>query len=120
MLSGAQKLSRLEKALDHAGNTHAVEDIVALVNAGKAQWWSRGEGTVVTEFYPFPRRPTVHYWLVSGALSDCLALQPDIERWARSKGCTYATASGRRGWERILPKHGWQLAGVQFAKDLML
>jgi len=118
MLSDSEKRRRLERALEFGGSTHTVGDVVDLVKAGRAQFWNNGDGTVVTELYEFPRLRTVHFWLVAGNLEACLALQPNIEGWARDKGCSQATAVGRHGWEPVLTHAGWHVGGVRFVKDL--
>ena len=58
--------TRLQKALDQGGNTHALADVIQFIRDGKAQYWEHGDGTVITELHDFPRRKAVHYWLVSG------------------------------------------------------
>ena len=117
MLSDSEKRARLEKALRLGGNTHTVEDVAARIEAGQAQLWENGDGAIVTEVYEHPRRKVVSYWLACGALDAVLALQEDIDGWARGIGCDFATLTGRRGWAPILPKHGWRLDGLQYVKD---
>jgi hypothetical protein len=107
-LSPEEKRARFQKALFLAGNTHAVEDVAALVKSGLAQFWEYGDGFVVTEIHDAPRLKAIHYWLVSGDLRDCLALQREIDPWAIEEGCTRATAAGRRGWLRALEPDGWK------------
>jgi hypothetical protein len=110
MLSSEEKRSRLEKALALGGDTHTLADVVQLIRDGKAQYWEHGDGTVITELHDFPCRKAVHYWLVSGRLRDCLALEHDVNPWAIEQGCTVATAVGRRGWLGPLGKTGWRAA----------
>ena len=108
---------RLKKALAR-DYTHSVEDVVARINQGRAQWWSNGDAAIVTEIYDAPQKRWLHYWVVAGELGDCLALQPDIERWAQKQGCTEMTALGRQGWAPVLQKCGWHVRGWQYAKPL--
>lgn len=108
MLSNAEKLARLQKALDCGGPTHTISDVVALIKANKAQWWERGDGCIVTEVHDHPLRRSVHFWLISGVLKDCLALEHDITGWALENGCTVATACGRPGWGRVAAPTGWR------------
>ena len=54
-LSNEEKRRRFEKALACGGNTHDVDDVVALVKEGKAQYWERDDGMIVTEIHDFPR-----------------------------------------------------------------
>jgi hypothetical protein len=60
----------------------------------------------------------VHFWLISGDLKDCLALEDDILPWAREQGCSVATATGRLGWGRVAAPTGWRKHRYTFVKDL--
>ena len=64
-LSNEEKRRRFEKALACGGNTHDVDDVVALVKAGKAQYWEHGDGIVVSEIHEFPKLKAIHFWVVS-------------------------------------------------------
>ena len=118
MLTGEEKLRRLQRALDYAGNTHRIEDVIALIKAGKAQWWDNGDGCIVTEVHTYPLRRDVHYWLIFGGLKDCLALEPEINAWAITQGCTMATATGRKGWGRAAGPTGWREWWPNFYRPL--
>ena len=115
-MTGTEKLARLEKALAYGGPTHTPADVVKLIEDRRAQLWQRGDGVIVTEVHTFPLMKTVSYWLVAGALRDCLGLQAEIDEWARGEGCEVATATGRRGWCRAAA--GWQLDGYSYHKPL--
>lgn len=110
---------QLQEALVRAGGTHDLDrHIVPALRSGQAQWWEKGGGAIITEVRDYPNFSVVNYWLVAGDMRDCLALQPEIDQWARSQGATRAVAMGRRGWERILPEHGWKIIGTAFGRDL--
>jgi hypothetical protein len=115
-MTGTEKLARLERALAHGGPTHTPADVVALIEDRRAQLWQRGDGVIVTEVHTHPLLKIVHYWLASGDLSDCLALQSEIDEWARGEGCEVATLTGRRGWGRAAAD--WQLCGYAYRKPL--
>jgi hypothetical protein len=108
----------LERALDYAGRTHEWPDVVAMLLDGRAQFWQRGAGVIVTELQDAPRRRVVNYWLVAGRLPDVLQMQPEIDTWAVQQGATHAIARGRAGWTRVLPRYGWKAVAIDFAKEL--
>ena len=118
-MTETERRARLEKALERGGGTHTLADVVALIREDKAQWWDWRDGMVVTEVHDYPRRKAVHYWLVGGALRDCLALEHEINPWAIERGCSVATASGRRGWSRVLPASGWHVGDLNYWKPLV-
>jgi hypothetical protein len=115
-MSDDERRDRFERALADGGCTHSVADVLQLIKAGRAQLWERGDGTIVTEVHTFPRLKSVHYWLASGELHDCLGLQDEIDEWARGEGCEIATIVGRRGWGRAAK--GWTLDGYHYRKPL--
>ena len=115
-LSSEEKRARFERALAYGGNTHTVEDVAALVKAGKAQFWDNGGGFIVTEINEYPRLKAVNYWIVSGEMKDCLALQRDIDAWAIEQGCGVAMGCGRRGWARAA---GWKMWHPNLWKPLI-
>jgi len=118
MLSTDEKLRRLQKALDLAGNTHDISDVVQMHDDGKIHWAHNGDGSIIAEIHDFPRRRAVHLWLVSGELRDVLALEPSVIAWGRENGCTLATATGRRGWGRAAAPLGWRPAWHHFHKAI--
>lgn len=117
--SGAAFLRpRLEAALAEGGGMHTWPEVVERIAAGRAQLWLTEDdrGAIVTEILTYPRTRIVNYWLVAGAMDACLAKQRDIDAWARGQGCSGATAMGRGGWRRVLPEHGWRIAGTAYKK----
>ena len=120
-LTNEEKLRRFQKALDVAGRTHDVSDVMEKVREGRAMFWPNKDGSIVTEVLVYPRLKAVNYWLVSGDLADCAALQPEIDAWALEQGCAVAVATGRMGWLRLsrTPLGApWKPRAVQFYKPL--
>ena len=42
----------------------------------------------------------------------------DIEEFARVIGCKYTTIHGRKGWSRVLDKHGYKSPYTTLMKEL--
>lgn len=109
---------KFQRALAVAGGTHDfVRDVVPMLLDGRAQWWRQDDGAIITELLRFPNFNVINFWLVAGKLEDTLALQPEIERWARMQGCARAIGIGRPGWLRVLQKYGYRPWGTAFAKE---
>ena len=120
-MTNDEKVRRFEKALAQGGGTHALNDVLDRVRENRACCWTNGDSVVVTEILVFPRLRAVNYWIIAGKLQECAALQPDIDAWAISEGCSVATATGRMGWLRLSETPlgaGWKPAGVKFTKSL--
>ena len=97
----------LLKALRNAGDTHTVQDIADGILDGRFQFWGDDRAGIITEVLSYPRKRAVNYFLVLGDMDACLALQPEIEAFAKQIGAAATVATGRQGWDRILGKHGW-------------
>lgn len=49
-------------------------------------------------------------------LADAMAVLPELEAWADARGATEKVLVGRRGWQRLLEKHGYGAAAVVYRK----
>lgn len=97
----------LLKALRAAGDTHTIQDVATGILSGHMQYWFNENAGIVTEVVLYPRKRIVNLFLVFGEMKAALALQPQIEQFARHSGCSALTSCGRHGWEKILPAEGW-------------
>lgn len=113
-------VNRLEDALAHAGGTHHFyRDVIPLLQAGKAQWWERGDGVCITELIDMPEFRQLNIWLAAGRLPDLLAMQEPIEQWAAANGVARIVGAGRDGWGRVCVKRmGFERTGVTIEKWL--
>jgi len=99
----------IQKALDYGGNSYTIADIEELITTGKAQFWPGETSCIVTEIIEYPRTKDLHFFLAGGNLEELEAMIPPILDWGRANGCTRATLTGRRGWERsFLRDTGWK------------
>lgn len=99
----------LESALAYAGGSHAVDDVLAMIEKGVAQLWTGPNAAVVTELTETPREKVLHFFLAAGSGAELEAMQDGIIEWGRERGCTKARFVGRRGWERtFMSRTGWQ------------
>ncbi len=98
----------IESALAYGDDTHTFADVQDMVAAGKAQFWPAPSSCMVTELVLDPRRKSLHFFLAAGKMSELEIMTPHILEWAKSEGCTHATLTGRRGWQRsFLSRTGW-------------
>lgn len=97
----------LAEALARGGGGHTLADVLAAVDRGEAQVWRAPAAVLVTEIAVTPRMKELHFWLAGGELEPVLALADAAIAWGREQGCTAATMTGRRGWEKVLAKRGW-------------
>lgn len=118
MIPEEEMKRRMGKALAKGGPTHTVEDVVAELRQGTMQWWSNGDGCVVTEILNFPRLKALHLFLGFGAIKSCYALDPEFSAWAQEQGCSRVIVHGRTGMAGGLAKLGYRPNSVLYIKQL--
>lgn len=102
------------KALDFAGGGFATEDVISRVEDGRFQAWQEGDSVVVTEILGYPRARVMNVVLAAGDMDEVLACQKQFVPFARQQGCKKVVMRGRKGWRKVLPKHGWREEAVTF------
>ena len=107
-LSGGEKAHRLQQALEYAGSTHRMDNVVAMLKAGEATLFENAGGVIVAEIQTYPLAKVAHLWLGAGELRACLDLEDDVLRWGLERGCSAATIVGRPGWRRLGTSRGWK------------
>ena len=117
-LAGARPL--LEAALSYGGGTHSYEDVVAMIDRKEAIFWPGPNSVIVTQIQEHPQTRTLHFFLAGGNSAELEVMVPGILAWAKAeRGCTAATMTGRKGWERsFLTRRGWKTTLVVMTKEL--
>lgn len=109
--------SAVRLALLESG-THTIEDVHRRIDEGRAQVWVHQYGTIITEIIDHPRLSELNYWIVAGDIGDCMKLIPHIEAYGRSMNVARSIGTGRRGFQKVLEKHGWKLHAVTMVKEM--
>lgn len=107
----------IEDALAFSGGTHTFEDIAFGIAEGRMQLWPSPKGCIVTEVVIFPQKKVLNVFLGGGEMEQLADMHADVIEWAKTQGCTGATISGRKGWERAFKKYGWRPLHVTLTKD---
>ena len=109
----------IDAALDYSGGTHDFEDIRAGVASGQFQFWPGVNSAVITEIIDYPKFRAIHFFLAGGNAAELERMVPVIEKWGAEHGCTRATFTGRKGWERAFPaRMGYRAHAVSFMRDI--
>lgn len=103
----------IAEALDRCGDPASVADVAMAVADRRAQVWGDERALIITQLV----RPYVHFWVATGEMERVIELQREIRAWARGKGYTRATLTGRRGWVRALATEGWRERAVLMEVD---
>ena len=108
----------IEAALEYSGGTHDFDDVRDGILSGKMQLWPGERSAVVTEIVEYAKKRTLHVFLAGGDLDELLGGMGDAIAWGRAQGCNAMTLSGRRGWEKVLGKHGFHATRIVMERDI--
>jgi hypothetical protein len=97
----------IEAALEYAGGTHEFSDIVDSVKAGQMQFWPGRSSAAITEIVVYPRSKALHVFLAGGEMAELITMIDSAVIWGRAQGCNAMTMAGRKGWEKVLARQGW-------------
>lgn len=103
-------------ALEPGCGTEA--DLLADLAGGRAQLWAGDRAALVTQCVEEPLGRCLHVWLAGGDLKEIMMLKPGIEAWARGQGCVRVSLDGRRGWARVLRRHGYTDNEIELERRL--
>ena len=108
----------LEPALKAGRDSDTREDIEQQIATARAQLWLGEGGALVTQLIKADQGRFVHCWLGGGSLRALLDMRGGIEAWGRSMGCDFASIDGRKGWDRVFARFGYERAGLEMVKRL--
>lgn len=91
----------VQAALDHAGNLFDVDDVLRLIEDGKAQFWPGKQCAVITEIKQYPKKRLLHVWLGGGDLDELTVMANYVREYAKHVGCDAITIQGRPGWQKV-------------------
>lgn len=98
----------LEAALERSPDGLSIEAVKSALDVGAAQLWLGENSAGVTE--------VMHHcnvWLLGGRMDDVEPLLHEVETKARAAGLDFITIlEGRKGWERVLGRHGFKRRSV--------
>jgi len=103
------RLRQLQRALDEAGNTHNLHDILNDISTGEMQSFAENDSWAVTRVIDCPNKRIVEIFLVMGDEKDMPGLEEKVRWFAQQQGATMIRAIGREGWARRAPKRGWKV-----------
>jgi len=108
----------LEAAIERAGGTHTLSDVVQSVVEGKMQFWPAPRGCAVTEIIKYPQKKVLHIFLAGGEMDQILDMDSSAVEFAKMNGCTGMSIAGRRGWKRVLKDKGYEETFTVLGKDI--
>lgn len=111
-------MRQLQSVLTRMGNTHALSDVLAAIEAGTMQSFVNGDTWAVTQVVEFPRGKALDIFLIVGEWNHLEDLFTQLQTYAADTGCTLMRAFGREGWRRAAEARGWRADMRVFLKDV--
>ena len=111
-------LRKINAALDMHGALLTIDDLTELAQAHRVRLFHRNNTMCAAELISYPRGLVCNCLLAAGDLADVLALEPEVEEFARSHGAASMVTHGRRGWARIGARTGWRERSTEYVKSL--
>jgi hypothetical protein len=98
----------IEAALGYSNGTHDFESVRAAIEAGTMQLWPAEKSAAVTEIVEYAKKTVINVFLAGGDLDEIARHIDIVAAWGKAQGCDSMTMAGRRGWSRVLDKHGFE------------
>jgi hypothetical protein len=98
----------IEAALKKSGDLNTWDEVVDGISSGIMQLWANNSACIVTEIVVYPDVKAVNIFLAGGELDGILQMTKNVKEWAKLQGCSFASFSGRFGWQKPLEKMGWK------------
>ena len=105
-------------ALEKSGSAYSVDDVLAEVEAGRAQFWPGERCALVTQILTYPQEKRIRVWLAGGDLDEIRSFMDMGRTWASQIGATAIELVGRRGWAKVLGDDGFKEQCVHLVKEL--
>lgn len=108
----------ISEALDYQ-STHDISDVEKMIDEGDAQLWLGEKSAAVSEIIVFPKMKVLHLWLCGGDMEEITEVMlPKAVAFASERGCKRMTTAGRKGWDRVMSRYGFNPIASVCAKDL--
>ena len=99
----------VQAALDRGSGEYRLEHLWRALEDGEAQLWTDGESVAITMPVEYPATWLLYVLVAAGAVGGVETMWPEIQAFARERGCSAVQFFGRPGWRRsgVLPE-GWR------------
>lgn len=77
-----------------------------LLASGNGHFWEAPTAAMVTELKPYPSGAIACVvYAAAGDMAALMDMKPQIEAWAKARGCTHCMIEGRDGWRKVHPDY---------------
>jgi hypothetical protein len=115
----------LERAIERSGGYYNTAVVLDGVYRGALALWVVLDDAVpiavlTTRIDKMPNATVlVMDWIGGSRMNEWLPLaQKTFEQYGRDNGCTQLHGFGRKGWDRVLRKHGWKPDHIVYKMEL--
>ena len=120
LIAGLRKFRvDIEKALEYGNSSHGFDDIALKALTGEVDTYILPNSVIIMELDASPKHKSYHAFIAAGDLDEIIEAQNGLLiREAKYRNAKYLTLAGRRGWAKVLEKHGWTEQLVVMSKEI--
>tara|TARA_R110000823_G_scaffold308411_1_gene431990 strand:- start:929 stop:1339 length:411 start_codon:yes stop_codon:yes gene_type:complete len=115
----------LVTALKKSGDEYDVDELLAMIEDGRAIFYPIKNGAAVFRVSVYPRKRRLRLWLIGGEVGEDFGLFHSLgvvmeaaESLAKKYGCDGIECTGRKVYERVLKPYGYNNQAVVLTKEL--
>ena len=108
----------IQAAIDHTDGKWAMGDIEEKLRQGTARLLLTENSAAVIWVDHYPQRKALTVAFAGGNLDDILAHIPGVEAYAKQLGVDQIDIYGRKGWERVLNRHGFRQTSTIMSRSV--
>jgi hypothetical protein len=106
----------IAKACD--GSHHTIESIEQGLEAGVSHALTTETCCYIVEVQDYPVQRACQIMWAAGDLKSILDNLPNVQAWAKLRGCTEMLVEGQPGWARALKPQGYDVWSVTLRRAL--
>ena len=102
-------------------NGHSLVSVEKRLGNNSAKLFRNKTALIVTELIQYPHAKVTNIWMGAGDLNGIKSLLPEVEMYAKKKGCSRLEFTGREGWKRWTENNnlGWTMKNIVMKKEIV-
>lgn len=98
----------IQSAIEREDLRYTLEEIEEGISNHAYQLWSGKESAIITQVLSSEGKNVLNILLCGGSMKELLDELPQLEQFAKFFNCCSIIGGGRKGWIKVLKKHGFK------------
>jgi hypothetical protein len=115
-----QEMQKMIMPILKRENGHTLESVEKRLSNNSAKLFCNKTSLIIVELVKYPLAKVTNIWLGAGDLNGIKSLLPEVEKYAKDKGCSRLELTGRQGWKRWGENNnlGWTMKNLIMKKEI--